>query len=225
MPLTSRRVPPNLLAALALALGLIGGLFVVTHDWGREPGTEPVSATSPVPTTPTPTAPRSPAASPSATATQRATPRATKPKTPSLPPTPATSRSRITPRPAEPTRGLTTALASRVQDAMTAAARSGVTLRINSGWRSRSEQAQLWREAVKKYGSTAAARHWVLPPDESAHPRGRAVDMSPPSGAKWLSRNGERFGLCRRYTNEPWHFEALIPRGGNCPTPTSGAEG
>jgi hypothetical protein len=33
----------------------------------------------------------------------------------------------------------------------------------------------------------------------------------------WLQKNGWKYGLCRRYDNEPWHFEALTSPGGHCP--------
>jgi len=62
------------------------------------------------------------------------------------------------------------------------------------------------------------ARRWVLPPGESAHVRGGAVDVGPESGARWLEQHGVRFGLCRRYDNEPWHFERLAAaKGSTCP--------
>jgi hypothetical protein len=98
------------------------------------------------------------------------------------------------------------------------AAAAGVALSITSGWRSHSEQAALFAAAVQKYGSADAASHWVLPPGESAHERGEAIDVGPPSGAAWLDRHGVHYGLCRRYANEPWHFELLAPALGQaCP--------
>jgi hypothetical protein len=38
-----------------------------------------------------------------------------------------------------------------------------------------------------------------------------------PAGALWLERNGWRFGLCRVYANEWWHFEGVIAPGERCP--------
>jgi hypothetical protein len=35
--------------------------------------------------------------------------------------------------------------------------------------------------------------------------------------ASWLDKNGWRYGLCRPYENEPWHFEALTAPGTQCP--------
>ena len=94
----------------------------------------------------------------------------------------------------------------------------GVELHVTSGWRSRAEQQQLFEAAVATYGSAAKARRWVLPPGESEHVRGGAVDVGPPAAAAWLEQHGVRYGLCRRYANEPWHFELLAPaKGQPCP--------
>lgn len=102
--------------------------------------------------------------------------------------------------------------------AQAAAAAQGVALRVNSGWRSVEYQAKLYAEALKKYGSAAEARKWVLPPDESNHVKGTAIDVGPPAAAQWLKANGERFGLCQRYANEPWHFERLAgAKSSTCP--------
>lgn len=98
------------------------------------------------------------------------------------------------------------------------AAAQGVELHITSGWRSHAEQAALFAAAVKKYGSAQEASHWVLPPGESEHERGEAIDVGPPQGAAWLDEHGVHYGLCRRYANEPWHFELLAPALGEaCP--------
>lgn len=113
---------------------------------------------------------------------------------------------------------LSPALRRSVERAIAAAREAGVELRVTSGWRSRDHQQRLYEAAVAKYGSAAAARRWVLPPGESAHVLGEAVDVGPPSGAAWLDEHGVRFGLCRRYDNEPWHFERLAgAKGSVCP--------
>lgn len=44
-------------------------------------------------------------------------------------------------------------------------------------------------------------------PTTSAHVSGDAVDVGPSDAAAWLTRHGARYGLCRTYDNEPWHFE------------------
>ena len=113
---------------------------------------------------------------------------------------------------------LTPALRRAVGRAIAAAAADGVELRVTSGWRSRDQQQRLFAEAVARYGSRSVARQWVLPPGESAHVRGEAVDVGPAAGAAWLQDNGVRFGLCRRYANESWHFERLAAaKGSACP--------
>ncbi|NDL58063.1 peptidase M15 [Phytoactinopolyspora sp. XMNu-373] len=108
-------------------------------------------------------------------------------------------------------------MAARVDEAVHAAAEQGIELVVTSGWRSYGRQEQLFWEAVDKHGSEEAAGRWVLPPDESMHVRGLAVDVGPPEAAAWLAENGWRFGLCRRYDNEPWHFEPTTSPGGTCP--------
>ncbi|RKS80428.1 D-alanyl-D-alanine carboxypeptidase-like protein [Motilibacter peucedani] len=119
--------------------------------------------------------------------------------------------------PADPTAGLTKEMSARVDDAMAAARAAGVPLHITSGWRSAAHQQRLLDEAIAKYGSERAATQWVLPPSESEHVAGRAVDVGPAAGYRWLQQHGEAYGLCRRYANEPWHFEPLVRRGGTCP--------
>jgi D-alanyl-D-alanine carboxypeptidase len=123
------------------------------------------------------------------------------------------------------TAGLKPALQRALDRAIAAAGTDGVELRLTSGWRTRAEQQQLFDAAVKKYGSRQKASRWVLPPDESAHVRGEAVDVGPRAGAKWLERHGSRFGLCRRYDNEWWHFELLTTPGGTCPAREANAAG
>lgn len=106
-------------------------------------------------------------------------------------------------------------------DAAAIAARSvGVELYITSGFRSEERQAVLFAEAIERYGSESEAAKWVLPPQFSHHPDGLAIDVNYPgdrAGAKWLDLNGARFGLCRVYANEWWHFEGVISPGGICP--------
>lgn len=98
------------------------------------------------------------------------------------------------------------------------AAADGVELGVNSGWRSRSYQARLLREAVAEHGSEEEAARWVATPDTSPHVRGRAVDIGGPEATSWLAAHGASYGLCRIYDNEPWHYE-LRPRAAShgCP--------
>lgn len=114
--------------------------------------------------------------------------------------------------------GLDPAVARSVRLAIDAAAAEGVELQVTSGWRSAERQAVLHAEAAQKYGSANKARQWVLPTEESEHVRGGAVDVGPPAAVTWLEQHGVRFGLCRRYANEPWHFERLAgAKGSVCP--------
>ncbi len=111
-------------------------------------------------------------------------------------------------------------LQTRFEAAQLSAAKEGVTLYMTSGFRSEERQAILFADAVKKYGSETEAARWVLPPKNSHHPDGLAIDVNYPgdrAGAKWLEDNGARFGLCRVYANEWWHFEGVIAPGGDCP--------
>lgn len=87
------------------------------------------------------------------------------------------------------------------------AARDGIEIVVNSGWRSSEHQARLLRQAVSRYGSEKNAARWVATADTSAHVSGHAVDIGPSRAAAWLSRHGARYGLCQIYRNEPWHYE------------------
>ena len=104
--------------------------------------------------------------------------------------------------------------------AKAAAAKEGQKIYIASGFRTLERQKYLFANAVKKYGSEAEAAKWVAPPNVSHHPWGIAIDVNYPSepvGAGWLEINGAKFGLCRVYENEWWHFEPVIAPGGTCP--------
>jgi LAS superfamily LD-carboxypeptidase LdcB len=116
------------------------------------------------------------------------------------------------------TRGLDPSLSRAFIKARTAALAAGLDLRVNSGLRSAAAQQRLYDAAIVKYGSPGKARRWVLPPAESGHVKGLAIDVGPPAAAAWLEKNGVRYGLCRRYVNEWWHFELLAPAvGQRCP--------
>jgi D-alanyl-D-alanine dipeptidase len=111
-------------------------------------------------------------------------------------------------------------LLQRFNAAYSAAKKDGVNLFITSGFRTLSRQELLFEKAVKKYGSESEAAKWVLPAPFSHHPQGLAIDVNYPGdrpGAKWLELNGSRFGLCRVYANEWWHFEGVIAPGEACP--------
>jgi D-alanyl-D-alanine carboxypeptidase len=113
--------------------------------------------------------------------------------------------------------GMTREMRARLRRALAAARDAGVELTVTSGWRSAERQQRLFDQAVARYGSRDKASRWVLPPADSEHVKGRAVDVGGPAGMAWLEENGWRFGLCRRYDNEPWHFEPLTRPGYACP--------
>jgi LAS superfamily LD-carboxypeptidase LdcB len=96
-------------------------------------------------------------------------------------------------------------------DALHRAARdaddAGVTLLVNSGWRSATLQAHLLQEAVVGYGSVEEAERWVATPETSLHVSGDAVDLGPLPTLDWLAQRGAAYGLCQIYANEPWHYE------------------
>ena len=111
-------------------------------------------------------------------------------------------------------------LLERFKAAYLAAKRDGVNLYITSGFRTLTRQELLFERAVKKYGSESEAAKWVLPAPYSHHPQGLAIDVNYPGdrpGAQWLELNGSKFGLCRVYANEWWHFEGVIAPGEPCP--------
>ena len=91
--------------------------------------------------------------------------------------------------------------------AATDAVDDDVDIVVNSGWRSAAYQRRLLDEAVRTYGSRAEAARWVATPQSSPHVAGAAVDVGPAAATTWLATHGARYGLCRIYDNEPWHFE------------------
>jgi Transglycosylase SLT domain/D-alanyl-D-alanine carboxypeptidase len=84
-------------------------------------------------------------------------------------------------------------------DRMAAAAqRDGITLIINSAYRSDAEQARLWEQNPDP--------RWVAPPGTSLHRCATELDLGPPSAYGWLAAHAGRFGFTKRYSWEPWHF-------------------
>jgi len=108
-------------------------------------------------------------------------------------------------------------LLTAVQQAAGAAAATGLTLTVTSGWRSPSFQQQLLDDAVATYGSLAIARQYVQTPEHSQHVLGQAVDVGGAGVDQWLIINGAQFGLCQIYANEIWHFELATSPAGACP--------
>ena len=111
-------------------------------------------------------------------------------------------------------------LMHRFKAAQAAAKKDGQALYIASGFRTLTRQKTLFAQAIRKYRSTAEASKWVAPPLVSHHPWGVAIDVNYPDepvGAGWLEVNGSKFGLCRVFENEWWHFEPVIAPGWKCP--------
>jgi hypothetical protein len=116
----------------------------------------------------------------------------------------------------ESANNLTPAFQQRLS-AMLAAAPPQVSqnTEIFSGWRSNAHQAQLYANAVQKYGAAGAGR-WVAPPGRSYHNKGEASDLNfkTPEARQWFHDNAEKFGMKFPMGHEPWHIEVAETRGG-----------
>jgi zinc D-Ala-D-Ala carboxypeptidase len=125
--------------------------------------------------------------------------------------------------PAENLDGLTPATRAAFEAARTEALwRDGELIGLTDGYRDVPAQARLFAAAVRRTGSPALARRWTLPPHESSHVAGIALDVRPLEGARWLERHGWRHHLYRVYDNEWWHFE-YRPEGRPTRQPNPGA--
>ncbi|WP_434384855.1 peptidoglycan-binding protein [Melittangium boletus] len=86
-----------------------------------------------------------------------------------------------------------------------AAARAGINLHVNSGFRSMAEQQELYRKYLNGTGNLAAK------PGYSNHQGGIAVDINVggtgTSTYKWLAAHGAEYGFKRTVPSEPWHWE------------------
>ncbi len=89
----------------------------------------------------------------------------------------------------------------------------GYRVQTNSSYRTYNEQAKLWTQALRRYGSASAARQWVAPPGRSRHNHGRAIDLNvfKSNGRKIPDRELasmlDQAGLYRPMSWEPWHVE------------------
>jgi hypothetical protein len=101
--------------------------------------------------------------------------------------------------------------------------RDGELIGLTDGYRDGREQARLFAEEVRRTGSVEAARLRILPPGQSRHVTGTALDVRPAEGARWLERYGARYHLYRLYDNEWWHFE-YRPEGAPERLPHPGAD-
>jgi zinc D-Ala-D-Ala carboxypeptidase len=110
--------------------------------------------------------------------------------------------------PAENLDGLTPATRAAFEAARTEALwRHGELIGLTDGYRDAHAQARLFAATVRRVGSAELAVKWTLPPHESRHVAGTALDVRPVEGARWLERYGARHHLYRVYDNEWWHFE------------------
>ncbi len=90
---------------------------------------------------------------------------------------------------------------------MKAAARAnGVTLRVNSGFRTQAEQTYFYNcyRTKRCNGGNLAAR-----PGYSNHQNGIALDINTASGGayNWLRNNASKYGFIRTVPSETWHWE------------------
>jgi hypothetical protein len=84
-------------------------------------------------------------------------------------------------------------------DRMSAAAASaGLSLIVNSAFRSDAEQAALF--------AAHPDPKWVAPPGHSLHRCATELDLGPETAYGWLAANASRFGFVQRYSWESWHF-------------------
>lgn len=84
-----------------------------------------------------------------------------------------------------------------------AAAKDGIDLHIESGFRTADEQRALFRAWRHGRGNKAAR------PGESNHQSGRALDIGVMNRAayEWLEANAATFRFKRTVKGEPWHWE------------------
>lgn len=107
-----------------------------------------------------------------------------------------------------------------------AAHAAGVSLTINSGFRTMEEQQYFWNcyQTGRCNNGNLAAR-----PGYSNHQNGRALDLTTSS---WLANNAARFGFKRTVPSEAWHYEFFgtdpggpCSAGGDGPSSSSSSSG
>ena len=82
---------------------------------------------------------------------------------------------------------------------------AGLTILINTAFRTYQRQAKLYQEFLN--GGNRAAK-----PGRSDHQHGQAFDLNTrnnPSIYEWLKKNGPKHGFIRTVSGEPWHWEYL----------------
>jgi hypothetical protein len=95
---------------------------------------------------------------------------------------------------------------ARAFDRMAAAARAdGVTLIVNSAFRTYADQARLWAQRPDP--------KWTARPGTSLHRLATELDLGPASAQPWLAANAGRFHFIQRYAWEPWHYGFVLNAG------------
>jgi hypothetical protein len=93
--------------------------------------------------------------------------------------------------------GMRPDVAAAYDQMASAAASSGITLIVVSGFRSDAEQAELF--------AAHPDPKWVAPPGTSLHRCATELDLGPESAYGWIDANASRFGFVQRYEWEAWH--------------------
>ena len=103
-----------------------------------------------------------------------------------------------------------------------AAARDGVELMVDSGYRSAEYQQRIYQKKMAKGDDFYDVARWVAPPGYSEHMMGTTLDLVPSNWTfngipadRWLQENGERFSFTQTYPQEseggfswePWHWK------------------
>lgn len=88
----------------------------------------------------------------------------------------------------------------------------GGRITLVSGYRSSERQAELWNQALIRYGSAEAADDWVAPPGHSMHEKGLAADLGGDLELAVRLVAEHAIPLYRPLDHEPWHFELLGSR-------------
>jgi hypothetical protein len=86
-----------------------------------------------------------------------------------------------------------------------AAEANGITLRINSGFRTNAEQQYLYNCYLSKKCNSG---NLAAKPGYSNHQSGHALDLNTGGGAlNWLNAHGAAYGFKRTVPSESWHWE------------------
>lgn len=91
-----------------------------------------------------------------------------------------------------------------------AAARIGVRLKLNSGFRSMADQTRLWNMSPKER-EVHNVGALVSKPGYSTHQTGNAIDISIRGAGvlDWLRANASLYGWQNTVPEEPWHYVTI----------------